>query len=143
MREERERKNDERERDEEEERCAVRSACGGATTRSFGQRQRIVTNGSRDGVQHCTTIGRSERDGWHTTPASGTARPLQRPEKKNKGKNGWKGRTEGQALKAAERKRKRKDKYKKGDRGGTEMSLRFLSRALFRTRLGRDRQALG
>jgi hypothetical protein len=53
-----------RDGDEEEERCAVRSACGGATTRSFGQRQRIVTNGSRDGVQHCTTIGRSEWDGW-------------------------------------------------------------------------------
>lgn len=73
---------------------------------------------------------------WHGSASAA-------PRKKNKGKNGWKGRTEGQALKAAERKRKRKDKYKKGDRGGTEMSLRFLSRALFRTRLGRDRQALG
>jgi hypothetical protein len=84
-----------RDGDEEEERCAVRSACGGATTRSFGQRQRIVTNGSRDGVQHCTTIGRSERDGWHTTPASGTARPLQRPEKKQRKE--WMERTDGRS----------------------------------------------
>lgn len=77
--------DDEREeRDEEEERCAVRSACGGATTRSFGQRQRIVTNGSRDGVQHCTTIGRSERDGWRPGVWHGFG-PLAAP---RKGKNG-------------------------------------------------------